>query len=126
MEDSDHLLSEIIQRNTKNQGKQRAKEHRERKKRYIENLDSQIVQLKAQVASLQAENKKLAEEAKNIGTVPNSKGIDCLLQKLEDELKYSLEILPEMLKNDSKEVRFSMIEQTSDALNSCRVQLIKK
>ena len=123
MEDPANLPPKIVH---KKQNKDRVKEHRERKKRYIENLESQIVQLKAQIASLKAENKKLAEETKYAGSAPISKGIEGLLQQLEDDSKYSLETLPEMIKNNPEQVKFSMIEQTSDSLNNCRIQLIKK
>ena len=123
MEDPSNSPSEIVH---KKQNKDRVKEHRERKKRYIENLESQIVQLKAQIVSLKAENKKLAEETKYAGSVSITKGIEGLLQQLEDDSKYSLETLPEMLKNNPEQVKFSMIEQASDTLYNCRIQLIKK
>ena len=121
-------ISDIVARNHKKDNKQRAKEHRERKKRYIVELESELAQLKAKVARLETENRRLKAQSKACSVVSAGANIDGLLQRLEYESQYAQETLPDMMKVNPEQVRFSMIEQTNDVMGSygsCRVQLIK-
>ena len=128
MDKSNLSISDIVARNHTKDNKQRAKEHRERKKRYIAELESELAQLKAKVARLEAENRRLKAQSKAGSVISAGSNIDGLLQRLEYESQYAQETLPDMVKDNPEQVRFSMIEQANDVMGSygsCRVQLIK-
>ena len=128
MEKSDHMLSDIVEKNEKKPNKERAKEHRERKKQYINSLEEQVVLLKTQVVKLEEENKKLKYRDKLESSSSIRMSIDDLLKRLDYESQYAQEILPNMIKNNPDQVRFSMIEQTNETMGSFgsyRIQLIK-
>ena len=128
MDKSNLSISDIVARNHKKDNKQRAKEHRERKKHYIVQLETELAQLKIKVVKLEAENKQLKAQSKTGSIVSAGAYIDGLLQRLEYESQYALETLPDIMKDNPEQVRFSMIEQANDMMDSygsCRVQLIK-
>ena len=128
MEKADHTLSDVVMKNEKKANKDRAKEHRERKKLYINSLEEQVIQLKAQIVKLEEENKELKGRNNIHSSLSIGTNIDSLLQRLEYESQYAQEVLPNMIKDNPDQVRFSMIEQTNDTMGSYgsyRIQLIK-
>ena len=75
------------------------------------------------VKKLEREIDSLRKNDKSIG-----QNINGLIERLEDEANYAQEVLPNMIRDNPKNVRFTMIDQANDKMGSYgsyRVQLIK-
>jgi len=91
--------------------KLRAKEHRERKKEFIDKLHAKVKTLETQVIQLKIENKQLNDILKSAISPKTQDVLEEKKSSLEKAENYAYVELPKSLKENPKQVRFTMLDQ---------------